>query len=70
MDIPTNDEGMFEVVTADEVVVGHGIVSAGSVDFAYSDGVQEGRVVASLVDFQVMLDLLPPFRHLTVRAAA
>lgn len=50
MDIPTNDDGMFEVVDGD-VVVGHGIVTGDIVDFAYTDGTQEGATVMDRATF-------------------
>lgn len=70
---PTNDEGMFEVVDEDGVVVGHGVVIAGpmgdTVDFAYGDGVHESRVIMAAEQFQAVWRSLP-VAHLTVRAAA
>ena len=72
MEIPTNDDGMFEAVDGDGVVAGHGIVLADPpmVDFAYTDGVQEHRVLMDREQFDLLWGALPPLRALTLRAAA
>lgn len=68
MDIPTNDDGVFEVVDGDGVVVGHGIVTGDTIDFAYTDGTQEAATVLDRASFgQRWADAGV---KLTIRAAA
>ena len=70
MEIPTNDEGMFEAVDVDGDVVGHGIVSADDVlDFAYTDGTREARVVMPVDQFVTIWETMALHLGLTLRAA-
>lgn len=67
--IPTNDEGMFEAVDDAGTVVGHGIVADGTVDFAYTDGTQEGRTIIAVDKFLTVWTTMGLARGLTLRAA-
>lgn len=69
MEIPTNDEGMFEAVDGGGTVVGHGIVADGVVDFAYTDGTQEARAMFPVEHFATMWSAWVPDDALTLRAA-
>lgn len=68
MMIPTNDDGMFEAVDQGGTVVGHGIVTGDTVDFAYSDGNLEAQAVVTLDEFATVWSQ-PQCQHLTLRAA-
>lgn len=70
MEIPTNDEGMFEAVTGDGTVVGHGIVTDDVVDFAYTDGTREARAMIPVDQFAEVWDRFNLDLSLTLRAAA
>lgn len=69
MTIPTNDDGMFEVVDENGNVVGHGVIVGGTVDFSYADTSQPSAVM-SVDEFEARWAVLPQARLATLRAAA
>jgi len=69
VEIPTDDEGMFEAVDDEGTVVGHGIVADGMVDFAYTDGTQEARTFLPVDIFTMVWTTLGLNLGLTLRAA-
>lgn len=71
MEIPTNEDGGFEAVTADGDVVGTGKVLPDPpfVEFSYTDGQQTSSVSVDLDAFTRLWETVPPLRALTLRAA-
>ena len=70
MDIPVNEEGLFEAVDGDDTVVGHGVLVDGVVDFAYTDGVQEARTIIPVENFVEVWTRFRLDRDLELRAVS
>lgn len=67
MAIPVNNEGNFEVVDGNDVVVGSGHIGDDNyVRFTYGDS---SELLMPLADFENVISVLPQFQSLTIRAA-
>lgn len=68
MDIPTNEQGRFEVVDGDGVVVGEGTIDGGEVAFVYAPSGAPATLLPR-AEFESVVEAAPQFRYLTFRAA-
>lgn len=69
MDIPTNDDGMFEIITSDDEVVGHGVIhDDGHIDLVYGD--DHNATFETIAKFQAEWVALGYSATLSFRAAA
>lgn len=70
MDIPTNDDGQFEIIDESGTVHGRGTVrDDGQLVFEHIGGIGDQRVQMPVDEWKATWERLPQAQHLTLRAA-